>query len=67
MNKDIIEGKWKQLVGEAKTQWGKLTDDQLDQIAGNRDKLVGQIQENYGIARDEAEKQVSEWEKRHAA
>lgn len=67
MNKNIIEGKWKQLVGEAKTQWGKLTDDQLDQIAGNRDKLVGQIQENYGIARDEAEKQVSEWEKRHAA
>ncbi len=67
MNKDIFQGKWKQLVGDVKTSWGKLTDDQMDQIAGNRDKLVGQIQENYGIAREEAEKQVKEFEKKHAA
>lgn len=67
MNKDIFKGKWKQFVGEAKVQWGKLTDDQLDQIEGNRDKLIGTIQENYGIAREEAEKQVTEWEKNMAA
>lgn len=67
MNNDIFKGKWKQFVGEAKVQWGKLTDDQLDQIEGNRDKLIGSIQENYGIAREEAEKQVKEWEKNMAA
>lgn len=67
MNNDIFKGKWKQFVGEAKVQWGKLTDDQLDQIEGNRDKLIGSIQENYGIAREEAEKQVKEWEKNIAA
>ncbi len=61
MNWDIIEGKWKQLKGSAKENWGKLTDDELDQAAGNRDKLVGKIQEKYGVARDEAEKQVDEW------
>ena len=61
MNWDIIEGKWKQLKGSAKENWGKLTDDELDQAAGNRDTLVGKIQEKYGVARDEAEKQVDEW------
>lgn len=63
MNKDIFGGNWKQFKGEVQKQWGKLTDDQLDQIEGNREKLVGKIQENYGIARDEAEKQVNDWEK----
>lgn len=61
MNWDIIEGKWKQLKGSAKDNWGKLTDDELDQAAGKRDKLVGKVQEKYGVARDEAEKQVDEW------
>ncbi|TQM94042.1 CsbD family protein [Roseinatronobacter monicus] len=61
MNWDQIEGKWKQIKGSAKDQWGKLTDDDLDQAAGKRDKLVGKIQERYGIAKDEAEKQVDEW------
>ncbi len=58
MNWDRIEGNWKQMKGKAKVQWGKLTDDQLDVIAGKREQLVGQVQEKYGIAKDEAEKQV---------
>jgi uncharacterized protein YjbJ (UPF0337 family) len=67
MNKDIIEGNWKQLTGEVQKKWGKLTNDHLDQIAGDRTKLAGLIQENYGVAKDEAEKQVKEWEKSRAA
>src|SRR5690606_7939464 len=55
MNWDIVEGKWKQLKGDVRSQWGKLTDDDLDVIAGKRDKLVGTIQERYGKNRDEAE------------
>ena len=61
MNWDRIEGNWKQLTGKAKTQWGKLTDDDLDVIAGKREQLAGKIQERYGIAKDEAEKQVDAW------
>lgn len=61
MNWDQVEGKWKQFKGSAKEQWGKLTDDDLDQAAGKRDKLVGKIQERYGIAKEEAEKQVDAW------
>jgi len=64
MNWDQIEGKWKQLKGSAKEQWGKLTDDDLDRAAGKRDQLVGQIQEKYGIAKQEAEKQVDDWSSR---
>ena len=64
MNWDQVEGKWKQFKGNAKTRWGKLTDDDLDVIAGKRDQLVGRIQESYGIGRDEAERQVSDWETR---
>jgi len=58
MNWDRIEGNWKQIKGKAKVQWGKLTDDDFDVIAGNKDQLVGKIQESYGISKDEAEKQV---------
>ena len=61
MNWDQIESQWKQLKGRAKVQWGKLTDDELDQIAGHRDQLVGKIQEKYGLAREEAEKQAEEF------
>ena len=67
MNHDIIEGNWTQLKGKVQQQWGKLTDDAVDQIEGNRKQLVGKIQKEYGIARDEAESQVREWEKRNAA
>lgn len=65
MNWDQIEGKWKQYKGEFKQQWGKLTDDELDRAAGRRDELEGLIQERYGIAREEAKKQVDEWMSRH--
>lgn len=61
MNWDRIEGNWKQLTGKAKTQWGKLTDDDLDVIAGRRDQLSGKLQERYGIAKDEADKQIDAW------
>ena len=63
MNEDTIKGNWKQFKGKVKEQWGKLTDDDLDVIAGKRDQLVGKILERHGIARDDAEKQVSDWEK----
>ena len=62
MNWDRIEGNWKQFKGNAKQQWGKLTDDSLTEINGHRDELVGKIQEAYGINRDDAERQVKEWE-----
>ena len=61
MNWDRIEGNWKQLTGKAKQQWGKLTDDDVDIIAGRRDELAGKIQERYGVAKDVADKQVSDW------
>jgi uncharacterized protein YjbJ (UPF0337 family) len=64
MNWDRIEGNWKQVTGSVKQQWGKLTDDQLDVIAGKRDRLVGKIQEAYGISKDETEKQLTEWQDR---
>jgi uncharacterized protein YjbJ (UPF0337 family) len=63
MNWDTIQGNCKQLTGRAKQQWGKLTDDDLQVVAGHRDMLLGKIQERYGIAKDEAEKQLSAWEK----
>ena len=61
MNWDVIEGKWKQFSGEVQAQWGKLTDDDLDVIAGNKDKLVGKLQERYGWSRNEAENKVEQW------
>ncbi len=62
MNRDTIEGNWKQLSGKVKAQWGKLTDDDLDVISGRTEELAGKIQERYGIDRDEAERQVEEWQ-----
>ncbi|MES2729079.1 MAG: CsbD family protein [Pseudomonadota bacterium] len=62
MNKDIFEGNWKMLKGEVQTRWGKLTDDVLDQVEGNREKLSGLIQKNYGLAKDAADREISEWE-----
>jgi len=58
MNQDILKGKWNQVVGEIKAQWGDLTDDELTEIDGNRQKLMGKLQEKYGYTRDEAERQV---------
>ena len=64
MNWDQIKGKWMQFKGKAKEQWGDLTDDDLDRAAGERDQLVGRIQERYGLAKDEAQEQVDEWSRR---
>lgn len=61
MNWDQIEGKWKQASGKVKEKWGKLTDDDLQLIKGKRDQLVGRVQERYGIAKEEAERQVDEF------
>jgi uncharacterized protein YjbJ (UPF0337 family) len=61
MNTDRVEGKWKQMKGSLKSRWGKLTDDDLDVIEGQKDQLVGKVQERYGIAKEEAQKQVDEW------
>jgi uncharacterized protein YjbJ (UPF0337 family) len=61
MNWDTMEGKWKQMTGEVKAQWGKLTNDDMDVIAGNKDKLVGKIQERYGYSKEEAEREVNQW------
>jgi uncharacterized protein YjbJ (UPF0337 family) len=65
MNSDRIEGNWKQFKGKVKEQWGKLTDDDLDVIAGKRDQLLGRIQERHGVAKDEAETQIKNWETRN--
>jgi uncharacterized protein YjbJ (UPF0337 family) len=62
MNWDRIQGNWKQVTGRVKEQWGKLTDDDLDVIAGRRDQLAGKIQKRYGTGKDEVEKQLSHWE-----
>jgi uncharacterized protein YjbJ (UPF0337 family) len=61
MNWDRVEGNWKQLTGKVKEKWGKLTEDDLTVINGKQDQLVGRIQERYGIAKDEAERQVDSW------
>ena len=58
MNTDVLKGNWKQFRGEVKRKWGQLTDDDLDQIEGQREKLVGKVQERYGKARDQAMKDV---------
>jgi len=62
MNWDRIEGNWKQLQGQVREQWGRLTDDEFDVIGGKRDRLMGSLQNSYGIARDEAEKQIKDFE-----
>lgn len=64
MNWDIVKGKWKQLSGSAKSNWGELTDDDLQQVEGERERLVGKVQEKYGITRDKAEQQVDDWASR---
>jgi uncharacterized protein YjbJ (UPF0337 family) len=61
MNRDIIAGQWKQFVGEMKTRWGKLTDNDFTEVEGNADKLVGKIQERYGYAKDRAQQEVDDF------
>jgi uncharacterized protein YjbJ (UPF0337 family) len=62
MNWDTVKGEWKQFRGKVKEQWGKLTDDDLDRIEGKRDQLVGAVQKRYGVAKEEAEKQLRDFE-----
>jgi uncharacterized protein YjbJ (UPF0337 family) len=64
MNWDRIQGNWQQAAGKARERWSKLTDDDIAVVAGRRGQLVGKIQERYGVARDEAERQLSEWQRK---
>ncbi len=59
MNKDILQGKWKQMKGRVKQQWGRLTDDRLDRIRGRYEELAGLIQEKYGYTREKAEQELN--------
>jgi len=61
MNSDIFEGKWKQLKGSVKKQWGKLTDDDVASMTGQKDQLVGKLQERYGYTKDQAQKEADAW------
>ena len=61
MREDIVAGMWKQLRGEIKSTWGELTDDEIDQIEGEGDKLVGKLQEKYGYTRQEAEHEIEDF------
>ncbi len=63
MNWDRIEGNWRQVAGSVKARWGKLTDDHLAVIEGKRERLLGRIQEAYGVSAEEAEKQLSDWQR----
>ena len=65
MNQDAFEGNWIQLKGKVREQWGKLTGDDLDVIAGKRDQLVGKLQERYGLAKEAVEEQVKDFESRY--
>ena len=61
MNWEQLKGSWKQLRGTVRQQWGKLTENDVEYIAGNRDRLAGKLQERYGLAKEEAEKIVDKW------
>ena len=61
MNWDQIEGQWQDITGQVKSQWAKLTDDDLKNIAGKKDQLVGKLQRHYGLVKDDAEKQIDAW------
>lgn len=61
MNTDILQGRWEQLKGKARIKWGKLTHDDIDQIKGERQKLVGKLRERYGLAQERAEQDVDDW------
>ena len=62
MNADTLKGQWHQMKGEIQTQWGKLTDNDLDQIAGQSEKLIGKLQERYGYARERAEREFRDFD-----
>jgi uncharacterized protein YjbJ (UPF0337 family) len=61
MNRDTLKGQWMQLKGKVRQQWGKLTDDEIDQMQGNAEMLIGKLQERYGYERDRAEQEIDRW------
>jgi uncharacterized protein YjbJ (UPF0337 family) len=63
MNWDQIQGNWKQVTGKVKEKWGKLTDDDLTTVAGKRDQLAGVLQNRYGLAKEQAEKELDDFMK----
>jgi uncharacterized protein YjbJ (UPF0337 family) len=65
MNNDRVAGNWKQIKGKVKEKWGKLTDDEIDQLEGKSDQLAGRLQERYGMQRDEAEREAREFRSRN--
>lgn len=65
MNEPWLKGKWNEFRGKVREQWGDLTDDDLDRVKGQRDQLVGRIQQRYGKARDEAERELAAWESKN--
>lgn len=65
MNWDVIQGKWTQLKGKAKEEWGDIRDDEWDEMEGKREKMSGKLQERYGWAKDEADKKLDDWAARH--
>jgi uncharacterized protein YjbJ (UPF0337 family) len=65
MNEDVLKGKWKEIKGEVKVKWGKLTDDDLTQVEGNTEKLLGLLQQKYGYAKDKAEQEYKEFISRY--
>ena len=66
MNRDMLQGKWKQLKGSVQKEWGDITNDEVDQIDGDATKLSGILQERYGKSKQEAEQAIDEWQKRHS-
>lgn len=64
MNSDIFEGKWKQLKGQIKTRWGKLTDDDIDVAEGHSQYLAGKLQERYGVTKEKAEEEIAEFKRK---
>jgi len=62
MNRDTLKGQWTQLKGQIRKQWGKLTDDEVDQIQGDAEILMGKLQERYGYTREQAQREIDRWE-----
>ena len=65
MNWDAVKGNWKEFTGKVREQWGELTDDDVEQVKGDRDQLAGKIQARYGVTKEEAHNQVDEWADKH--
>lgn len=66
MNWDIVKGNWKQLTGKVREEWGDLTDNEVTEIGGQKDQLVGKLQAKYGWTREEADRRADEWAARHS-